>query len=135
MAASVALKMPCYANVLVKPQFEGRMLDVRQISISCLVAVLLSGCMSASSLENSQQTAIPAQTASSEQYYDACVIAKTGTVPNGQRLPKEAVRAIRSELERRQVDCNTYLNPAIASGRTQSQTPMQSQTPSLSFQE
>ena len=134
MAASVAPTMACYANVLVKPQFEGRMLDVRQISISCLVAVLLSGCMSASSLENSQQTAIPAQTASSEQYYDACVIAKTGTVPNGQRLPKETVKAIRAELERRQVDCDAYVSPTVAAGQTK--MPMsQSPAPSFSLQE
>jgi hypothetical protein len=111
------------------------MFDMRQIPISCLVALLLSGCMSASPLENAQQTVNPAQTASSEHYYDACVIVQTGAVPNGQRLPKEAVRAIRSELERRQVDCNAYVSPAIASGRTQTQTPMQSPTPSLSFQE
>lgn len=99
------------------------------------VAVVLSGCTSSPSLENAQRTVAPQQSASSqeEEYFDACVISETGADRNGVRLPKEAVRAIRFELERRQVDCNAYANPTIASGRTQS--PAQAPTPSLSFQE
>jgi hypothetical protein len=113
------------------------MADMRQFSIwlnSGLIALLLSGCMSAPSLDTPQQR-VDAQPLSNEQYYDACFISKTGAVPNGQRLPKKAVKAIKAELARRQVDCNNYVSPTIASGGTQIQTPAQSPEPTLSFQE
>jgi hypothetical protein len=101
------------------------------VFVACAV-LLLSGCVSAPSLDSAQQSTSTEATASKEQYVDACAITTTGADRNGQRFPKEVIRAIKTELDRQQVDCDAYASPTIANNGTQAPT---ASAPSLSFQE
>jgi hypothetical protein len=80
-----------------------------------IITFLLSECTSAPSLERAQPPTATQQSANSQEYSDACAIVATGADRNGQRLPKRAVKAIKTELATRQVDCSAYRNPNYSS--------------------
>lgn len=111
------------------------------IPLLCAMALALTGCAGAPSLDVAERpaevnTVASADPATSEQYYDACAISTTGADRNGQPFPKEVVKVIKREIERRKVDCDAYLTPAIASGKSPApHTGAEPSAPALSFQQ
>jgi hypothetical protein len=88
-----------------------QLLDLRYFS---LLALLLTGCVVAPSLESSRQSEAATQRVeSSDQYIDACLISLTGANRNGQQLSQTVVKAIQAELSDRQVDCGGPVTAAI----------------------
>jgi hypothetical protein len=93
---------------LMSASFSGHSLDLGyympwQIQIFALAAVLLSGCAGGGSLQAEQ--AKDQVSPDNPEIADACHIAKTGADRHGVPLPKEALKAIRSELKDKNVDC------------------------------
>jgi hypothetical protein len=68
-----------------------------------LAALLVAGCASKPSLDAEQTKGHPSS--NSPEFVEACLIAKTGADRHGVPLPKEALKAIRAELEYKKVDC------------------------------
>jgi hypothetical protein len=75
-----------------------------QTGILALTAMLLTGCARGASLEPEQTNG--QLSTDSPEIADACHIATTGADRHGVPLPKEALKAIRTELKDKKVDCS-----------------------------